>query len=90
MCRKLKQKLVRVECIPTFESCSTLSMSNLSSNSKHTLPRKKKNEDTYLENVLKIENQKVAFLQQSNNNVTISEVDEDMSFFQSLILYFKN
>lgn len=85
----------RIECIPTFESCSTPSISmsttNLSSNSDHTQPRKKKkNEDKYLEDLLNIESQKVAFLKQSyNNNVTTSEIDEDMSFFQSLIPYFK-
>lgn len=31
----------------------------------------------------------MAILQQSNNNVIPSEIDEDMSFFQSLIPYFK-
>jgi len=66
-----------------------MSTSNLSSNSDHTLPREKKNEDKYLEDLLNIESQKVAILQQSNNNEITSEIDEDMSSFQSLIPYFK-
>jgi len=41
-----------------------------------------------LENLLKIESQRIAFLQQSTN-VTAPEINEDMLFFQSLLPYFK-
>lgn len=67
-------------------------VTNQSSESERLLSRKRKkpkvDDDKYLENLLKIESQKVAFLQQSTN-VTAPEIDEDMLFFQSLLPYFK-
>lgn len=67
-------------------------VTNQSSDSERLLSRKRKkpkvDDDKYLENLLKIESQKVALLQQSTN-VTAPEIDEDMLFFQSLLPYFK-
>ncbi|XP_022162527.1 uncharacterized protein LOC111028264 [Myzus persicae] len=79
--------------IHTHET-STLStpVTNQSSDSEHLLSRKRKkpkvDDDKYLENLLKIESQKVALLQQFTN-VTAPEIDEDMLFFQSLLPYLK-
>lgn len=63
-----------------------------SSESEYSQPHMKKKpktkDDKYLEDLLKIEHQKVAILEQTNN-VPLPETDEDMLFLQSLKPYFK-
>lgn len=63
--------------------------SNCSDYSQFPMKKKqKKQEDKYLEDLLKIERKKVTILQQSTK-VPVQENTEDMLFFQSLLPYFK-
>lgn len=75
--------------IPSTSTSSTIKRTSDSEFSQSRTKKKPKTqEDKYLEDLLKIEYQKVALLEQANK-VPVPESDEDMLFFQSLKPYFK-
>jgi len=72
---------------PSTSTIKRTSDSECSSQSR-TKKKPKTQDDKYLEDLLKIECQKIALLEQANK-VPVPESDEDMLFFQSLKPYFK-